>query len=207
MEVKDYLRMLQKEMHSSVVATLNADGHPETRAIDIMLADENSIYIITPKGKKFYQQLINNPYISITSMSGDGGTMSKKAISIRGKIMEITRELLPVIFEENPYLNDIYKTEQSKEAIRIFKLSEGQGEYFDLTTQPMTHHAFVLGNTKLKCYQYIISDKCNGCGYCAEICSQKCITNGLPYVIQQEHCMHCAICVDNCPKNAIMLCT
>ncbi len=192
-------------MHSSVVATLRADGHPETRAIDIMLADENSIYIITPKGKKFYQQLITNPYIALTSISGDGGTMSKKSISIRGKIREITRELLPVIFEENSYLNDIYKTEQSKGSIRIFQMYEGQGEYFDLTTQPMTQYAFVLGNTKLEHYQYIIGEKCIGCGHCAEICSQKCITKGLPYVIHQEHCMHCAICVDKCPQNAITL--
>jgi len=197
--------MLQKEMHSSVVATVRADGQPETRAIDIMFADENSIYIITPKGKKFYQQLIANPYIALTSMSGDGGTMSKKAISIHGKIREITRELLPVIFSENPYLNDIYKTEQSKEAIRIFQMSEGQGQYFDLTTQPMTQHAFVLGNTKVEYYQYMIGEKCDGCGHCAEICAQKCITKGVPYIIQQEHCMHCGICVDKCPQNAITL--
>lgn len=32
--------------------------------IDIMLTDENSLYFITAKGKAFYAQLMENPYMA-----------------------------------------------------------------------------------------------------------------------------------------------
>ena len=48
MESKDYLKILKDEIHSVVVA------RPQTRVIDIMLVDDNSVYFITAKGKEFY---------------------------------------------------------------------------------------------------------------------------------------------------------
>ena len=47
METKDYLRILKEEVHSTVIATVDRDGKPVTRVIDIMLADEDSLYFIT----------------------------------------------------------------------------------------------------------------------------------------------------------------
>ena len=37
MERNDYLKMLVEEMHSTTMATIGADGHPQTRVIDMML--------------------------------------------------------------------------------------------------------------------------------------------------------------------------
>lgn len=34
MDTKDYLRILRNEIHSTVMATVNEDGHPVTRVID-----------------------------------------------------------------------------------------------------------------------------------------------------------------------------
>ncbi len=80
---KDYLRILREEIHSTVIATVDGEGRPVTRVIDIMLTDENSLYFITEKGKAFYTQLMENPYIAISGMCGGEGTMNKKAISVR----------------------------------------------------------------------------------------------------------------------------
>ena len=43
METRDYLRILKDEIHSTVFATVDEDGLPVTRVIDIMLVDEDSL--------------------------------------------------------------------------------------------------------------------------------------------------------------------
>lgn len=44
MEKKDYLKILVEQIHSTTIATIAADGHPQTRVIDMMLWDENGEY-------------------------------------------------------------------------------------------------------------------------------------------------------------------
>ena len=44
METKDYLRILLEDIHSCVVATIDENGHPITRVIDMMLYDEKGVY-------------------------------------------------------------------------------------------------------------------------------------------------------------------
>ena len=36
----DYLKLLVDEIHSTTVATIGADGHPQTRIIDMMYYDK-----------------------------------------------------------------------------------------------------------------------------------------------------------------------
>ena len=75
MQDMNYLKKLVEEFHSTVVATIDHKGLPQTRAIDMMLYDEKGLYFLTAKGKDFYQQLINQHYISLTALK------NKKAIS------------------------------------------------------------------------------------------------------------------------------
>ena len=53
MERNDYLKMLVEEMHSTTMATIGADGHPQTRVIDMMLWEKKGVYFLTAKGKPF----------------------------------------------------------------------------------------------------------------------------------------------------------
>lgn len=53
-----YLKMLVEDIHSTTVATIGADGHPQTRVIDMMLYDEKGVYFLTARGKVFYEQLM-----------------------------------------------------------------------------------------------------------------------------------------------------
>ena len=54
----DYLKLLVDEIHSTTVATIGSDGHPQTRIIDMMYYDEEGVYFLTAKGEYFD---ISNP--------------------------------------------------------------------------------------------------------------------------------------------------
>jgi len=68
-ETKEYLRILREEIHSTVFATVDDQGLPTARVIDIMLTDENSLYFITAIGKSFYQQLMDKQYVAISGLT------------------------------------------------------------------------------------------------------------------------------------------
>lgn len=204
--MEKYLRMIAEEIHSVVIATVDKEGHPVTRVIDIMLADEDSLYFLTAKGKAFYEQLINNPFISLSGMAGGEGTMNKKAVSVRGKAISIGEDKLDEIFEKNPYMAEIYPDKASRMALEVFQIDEGQGEYFDLSTKPITRDSFLLGklSEKLVMHGYFITDKCHGCKICYSRCPQKCMDLSVtPLVIRQENCLHCGNCMSICPFGAV----
>ena len=55
----DYIKLLVEDIHSVTMATINNEGKPITRIIDLMLYDEEGIYFLTARGKSFYQELMD----------------------------------------------------------------------------------------------------------------------------------------------------
>ena len=53
MQKQDYLELLVENIHSTTIATIGADVHPQTRVIDMMLCDEQGVYFLPAKGKAF----------------------------------------------------------------------------------------------------------------------------------------------------------
>ena len=102
MQKKDYLKLLVEDIHSSTMATIGADGHPQTRVIDMMLYDEQCVYFLTAKGKAFYAQLMEQGYIALSA------TKNNVSISLRGKVKNIGSKKLDEIFEKNAYMQSIY---------------------------------------------------------------------------------------------------
>lgn len=203
METADYLAFIVKEIHTTVVATVDDDGLPVTAAIDMMDCDENSLYFLTAKGKGFYDRLIKRGFLALTAMKGED-TLSSVAVSIRGKVRELGCDKIPVLFEKNPYMKEIYPTEESMKALTVFQIYEGTGEWFDLSKKPIERASFTFGGADKKEEGYFITDKCIGCGSCAAACPQNCInTGGIPHVIEQEHCLHCGNCMEACPVGAV----
>ncbi|GAF05201.1 4Fe-4S binding protein [Saccharicrinis fermentans] len=143
-------------------------------------------------------------YVSVSGMTASTGSMGKKAISISGAVRNIGSNKLDAIFEKNKYMSEIYPTAKSRTALEVFCLYRGQGEYFDLSTKPITRGSFSFGGQKLKTFGYYISDNCHGCGLCVEKCPQNCIDSGTPFEIKQEHCLHCGNCYEVCPKSAVI---
>ncbi len=77
MDTKTFLKNLTDEIHSVVVATTDGNGLPSTRVIDVMMFDDEGLYFLTAKGKTFYKQLMDKPYIALSGMTGGADSMSK----------------------------------------------------------------------------------------------------------------------------------
>ncbi len=200
-----YLKFLKNEIHSTIMATVDENNHPVTCVIDIMLVDSDGLYFLTAKGKSFYKRLKNNPFVSVTGLKGET-TMTSKSITVRGEVKEIGQTKLTEIFKENPYMAEIYPTEESRKALTVFHIYKGNGEFFDLSTKPITRASFTFGDIKALNDGYFINDNCVGCNLCVKNCPQNCIdTEVVPYKIEQNHCLHCGRCKDVCPNSAVEL--
>ena len=182
---------------------MDDEGLPVTAAIDMMDCDENSLYFLTAKGKGFYDRLNKRGFLALTAMKGKD-TMSSVAVSIRGKVRELGSDKIPALFAKNPYMREIYPTEESMQALTVFQIYEGTGEWFDLSKKPIERASFTFGGAAQKPEGYFITDACIGCGSCATVCPQNCINaESIPYVIEQEHCLHCGNCMEACPVGAV----
>lgn len=201
MTTKEILEFLQSEIHTAVAATTDENNRPRTCAVDIMLADENGIFFLTAKGKDFYRRLKRIEYISFTGMKGSG-TLNTTAVSVWGKAKDIVREKLDLILEKNPYMLKIYPTEKAREQLNVFCLEKGEGEYFDLSQNPVYRQKFTFGKPE-KSRGYFITDLCICCDRCAEVCPTHCIEEGFPRKINVNRCLSCGACLKTCPQQAI----
>ena len=200
------LQCLQREIHTTVAATIDDDGLPVTCAIDMMDADESGLYFLTAMGKGFYSRLKSRGSMALTGVKGQD-TMSCIAVSVRGRVREIGSELLPLLFEKNPYMKEIYPTGESQRALTVFQLYEGNGEWFDLSKKPIERFSFAFGQAAKEKEGYFITDACTGCRACSTVCPQNCIDfSSVPAVIRQNHCLHCGNCLGICPKRALVGC-
>ena len=195
METKDYLSYIVREIHTTIVATVDDDGLPVTAAIDMMDSDGSSLYFLTAKGKSFYDRLKKRQFLSLTALKGET-TMSSVAVSLRGKVRELGYDNIPKLFEKNPYMKAIYPTVESMQALTVFQIYEGNGEWFDLSKKPIERASFAFGKAVKNHEVYFVTDACIGCGSCTEVCPQNCIiTDSIPYVIESNHCLHCGNCL------------
>mgnify|MGYP005775563083 FL=1 len=200
----NYLHYLEKEIHSVIAATVDDNGLPVTCAIDIMDSDEKGLYFLTAKGKGFYHRLKKNEYVALTGIHA-GDTLSRAAVSVRGKVQEIGKTPLLRLFEKNPYMNEIYPSEESRQALTVFHLYEGSGEWFDLSKKPIERASFTIGSKQEEKQGYEITQKCNGCRTCQTVCPQDCIVFSIvPAVIRQGNCLHCGNCFHVCPQKAVI---
>ena len=204
MESNEYMSCLVREIHTTIVATVDDAGLPVTSAIDMMDADEGGIYFLTAKGKAFYDRLKKRGTLALTGLKGTD-TMHCAALSIRGKVRELGGELLPRLFGKNPYMNEIYPDAASRSALTVFVIYEGSGEWFDLSKKPVERAGFAFGGAEEEEHGYFVTDACIGCKFCYSKCPQKCIDiSGRPAVILQQNCLHCGSCYEICPARAIV---
>lgn len=168
-----YLRFIVEDVYSVVLATTDAQGAPRTCVIDMMLYDQDGLYFLTAKGKSLYERLtasasaharrqdpalaidavdregdvpmgaMGSGMIALTALCGES-TMQSKSVNLQGQACEVGPALLDKIFAHNPYMAEIYPTEQSRQALTVFQIYCGQGEFFDLSVRPIFRESFAF---------------------------------------------------------------
>lgn len=195
MDAERCLQIL-REIKDVAFATVDDKGMPQIRIIDIMLVEGEKIYFCTARGKNFYAQLMCDGNVAITGMNRE-----YQMIRLSGKAHKLDAQKLWIdrIFEENPSMNSVYP-DDSRYVLEPFCIDNGEVEFFDLGREPIVRKTFALDEGEKTFKGYEITEKCIQCRRCERICPQKCIKD---FVINQTHCLHCGLCFEECPANAV----
>ena len=182
-------------------ATVDAEGAPQIRNISAIHYEPDALYFFTARGKNFCRELQEDGRVQILCY-----TKYKEMIRLSGRAYAVAEEEQKVwmnrIFEEQPYLANVYPGDTRDIGI-IFCIDQAQVEYFNLGVNPIFRETYLMGNGTIEKKGYVSTDQCVGCGTCLAHCPQRCIEEGAPYRIRQEHCLHCGSCLEHCPVNAV----
>lgn len=195
------LRFL-REVREAAFATVDEQGLPSVRVIDVMMVEDDRLYFVAARGKAFYADLMRTRYAAIVGQSADF-----RICRLRGPVEHPDDEaeqhrLVDRIFELNPSMRELYPG-ASRYVLEPFYFEDAQGEYFDLSDKPVVRVPFAIGSAREAAEGFVVTDRCIGCGTCAEACPEQCIVAGEPYAIVQEHCLRCGLCAEACPAGAI----
>lgn len=131
METKEILNLLATQMSPAVFATVDAEGQPHARYINIGIANEKGIFFMTGQDTHFFAQLQAQPQVAITGMYQEDYLI--QVVRIEGKVRPLGRDKLAEVLEGNAYVQHIYPDEASLSQVQVFQLYEGQGFYQSLT--------------------------------------------------------------------------
>lgn len=182
------------------MATVDENGMPQNRIISAIYIEDNCLYFYTARGKEFATQLKNTKKISILGLS-----KFKEQIRLTGEVKPAKeqRKYIDLIFEKYPYLYNVYPNKTNEIGI-IFKIEDGEIEYFNLGVKPIFRDTYTIGNYKAKEKGFRVkAEKCIGCETCKINCPQGTITKEEKCKIDKNHCLHCGYCFENCPVRAI----
>ena len=154
------------------------------------------MYIVTSKGKPFYEQLEETGEIALSAMCPDC-----QSLKFYGKVKKVEKKWVDEVFRQNPGMNEVYPGD-TRYILDAFLIYEGYGEWFDLLNYPINRETFSYGTAEEVC-GFRITDLCIGCGACLKVCPQKCIEEGIPFAIRREHCLQCGACMEVCPAGAV----
>ena len=183
-------------------ATVDANGLPSVRIIDVMAVTGQALYFLAPRGKTFHAEVMRTGHVALVGMTPDYRTCRFRGRAVRPEGEDTKRALVDALFRLNPGMNQIYPGD-ARCICDVFRVESGEGEYFDLGQKPIFRRPFALGKAQVVAGPFSITEVCTGCGVCVEICPELCIKAGLPFSIDQAHCLRCGLCQETCPSQAV----
>lgn len=123
------------QIHTTVVATVDDAGLPVTCVIDIMDYDEEGLYFLTNAGKAFYDRLVKRGYLSLSATDGKP-TMECTSVTVNGHVREVGEDKLTQLMEKNPYMYELYPTQERRATLRAFHIYDGSGNLYQLGEKP-----------------------------------------------------------------------
>ncbi|MCI9596113.1 MAG: 4Fe-4S binding protein [Firmicutes bacterium] len=187
---------LFRQVKIASAGTVDEQGCPQSRIINVMIAADEGMYIVTAKGKPFYKQLTETGKIALSAMCPDC-----QSLKFTGSVKQADKEWVDRVFEQNPGMNEVYPGE-TRNALEAFLIYEGSGEWFDLLRYPVTRETFAYGREEEPA-GFVIEESCISCGACLAVCPQQCVMEGKPYKITWAHCLQCGACAEACPAGAV----
>ncbi|GAA3008069.1 pyridoxamine 5'-phosphate oxidase family protein [Tetragenococcus solitarius] len=131
MEIQDIMKILEKDMKVAVFSTVDENGQPHARHINIGVASEEGVFFMTSPKTNFYQQLQANPKVAITGFLEEEYLI--QVIRIEGKVRKLGKEKLQEVLADNPYIDQVYPDEADRQSVQVFQLYTGEGFYQSLT--------------------------------------------------------------------------
>lgn len=153
MNVSTCLNIL-REIKDVAFATVDENNQPQVRIIDVMLVEDNKLYFCTARGKDFYKQLKNHPYVAITGMNKE-----YQMVRLNGPVKRLENQKYWInrIFKHNSSMNNVYPNE-SRYILEAFCLEEGELEFFDLGKEPIYRESFSMNKEiKPKGFSFVIN--------------------------------------------------
>lgn len=131
MEFKDMMSILQDDIKVVVFSSVDSQGNPHARYINVGVANESGIFFMTSKQTKFYHQLKANPKVAIAGKSEEGYLI--QVMRIEGEVRELGHEQLEEVLEGNEYVKYVYPTKEEQNAVQVFQVYKGHAFYQSLT--------------------------------------------------------------------------
>mgnify|MGYP003209610593 CR=1 FL=1 len=141
-KAKKYVDLFRR-VKIAAAATVDAEGHPQARIINVMLAEDDGMYIVTSRGKPFYKQLVETGEIALAAMCPDC-----QSLKFTGKLRVVDKSWVDKVFAQNPGMNEVYPGE-SRYILDAFHIYAGHGEWFDLLHYPISRETFAYGVQRL----------------------------------------------------------
>lgn len=127
--MKEILQFLTTNKDFSL-ATVDKNGLPRVRIIQLMKIKDNVLYFATAKNKELYQQLVDNSNCELAALHNN------VSLRITSKaLFDVEKEIQEEIFEDNIILEKIYKSLDNPE-LCFFRLLVSKVEIFDLNQLP-----------------------------------------------------------------------
>lgn len=199
MQAVDCLNILRAVKDVSF-ASVDAQGNPQVRIIDVMIVENEKLYFCTSRGKEFHRQILEHPIIAVTGMN-----TAYQMVRLQGEAVRLEQQnyWIERIFAENPSMKEVYP-DKSRRILDAFVICDAQLEFFDLGKQPIERLYFSIGSKSEKKPGFLIQNTCIQCGSCMRECPQQCIAEGTPFIIRQNNCLHCGLCAEVCPIHAVI---